>query len=147
MRDQQATHDADAVATDSQVRQVISSLRHAPLAPTKSTEDRATAVNQLESTLNRTDSQDFHARAKRLAVGFENGRLYLQLNGTDQDLVAAGTTFWLTKLICLIPGLGPVACVAAQALITVAATFLSRHGRCPNDREIRIFAGGAGRCL
>ncbi len=143
-----ATTDAsDAMMPPGQVLQIIDALKDTQLAPRTSIDDRETSVSQLETTRDTSRSENFHMRAKRFAVGFENGGLYLQLNQLDQDLVLAGASAWIGTSICLIPAVGLVACISAQALTGLAIAFLAHHGKCKDGREVRILAGGGGRCM
>ena len=88
-------------------------------------------------------------RTKRLAVGVENGRLYYQLNGFDQDAVSLGITWGLAAAFCAIPAVGNAGCAGISLLLGAAALYISHNGKCSNNRELRISMpiGTSFRCV
>lgn len=69
--------------------------------------------------------------------------VWLEFNQKDQKAIRAGGTAAAIGLIGLIGG--PVAGVIASTLGAVVATYISDHGICSKDRNLRIEGDWEGR--
>jgi hypothetical protein len=67
------------------------------------------------------------------------GRWAIGLNSTDQSALGSGIVTIVTAPLCLIPGVGTVACIALEALIAIATAYVLAHGVCSKNHFLWVY--------
>lgn len=83
----------------------------------------------------------------QIGGGSDSIGVYILLNPFDQNLIISGGAYAVGAALCAIPAIGWVSCLAIQAAVTVAATWIGVHGTCPQNLKAYIFVPERNRCV
>lgn len=71
-----------------------------------------------------------------LEVRFSGIKMAVGFNTVDQQALAAGAGAAIGAALCLIPGVGQVACVIIAVVVSVATTYVVANGICSGGRTL-----------
>jgi hypothetical protein len=75
-----------------------------------------------------------------LGGGIDGARgLYISFNYLDQQAILGGGGFALGAAICLVPVVGPGACIITGTILAAAGVYLAANGLCGPGVELRVY--------
>jgi hypothetical protein len=90
----------------------------------------------LDADANGSDLSPADETSPLLDVRFSGIKVAVGFNTTDQQALLGGAGVAVGAALCLIPGVGPVACTTIGLVITVATTYLAANGICGDGRTL-----------
>lgn len=136
------------------VDDTLASLPSSPL-PRRSHRERNATVTSYEIgsgfTINTVETKPHSGpptdTVSFLGGGWDASGPYVDLNRTDQGVVASGGAAGLAGALCTVPGVGVPLCVSASAVLAAAAEYIASAGLCGGDLRIHIQELGYPECV